>query len=326
VQEAKDILLNSNLMGGKKKKKKGKKGKNEKKAPLTRDTISRDPHYQSFWSLLEGLDAAALTLAELKMRKQARNDEKRSKAAKAGGTEKGGICGGCHQAFPNQRMMKCSRCELSYCSKECQVRDWKEGKHKSVCKQRQKDKQEHLNNAGGNKNLAEKAAAFHRKKSRAAQDLLFMRMSDTLTMALVTHGDTVVAKLTDFVFVVELERGYARLLPFDEAVERFDGLNRPTMAILRRNQQRSSALMSALCLVPSHPAMITRAEAPHNIILKSIPKANVAQSLAQMQMLLTVQPDFRENMTGMASQQGMTLEQFADLVAERGMNQAMVGM
>ena len=32
-----------------------------------------------------------------------------------------------------EKLSKCAKCDAKYCSKECQVFDWKEQKHKIVC-------------------------------------------------------------------------------------------------------------------------------------------------------------------------------------------------
>jgi hypothetical protein len=43
-------------------------------------------------------------------------------------------CSGCGQ--PAWQLRKCSRCKaVSYCSRECQLKHWKEGGHKKACPQ-----------------------------------------------------------------------------------------------------------------------------------------------------------------------------------------------
>jgi hypothetical protein len=44
-------------------------------------------------------------------------------------------CSSCKaEASADRKLLKCARCKVAqYCSKECQVRDWKEGGHKLKC-------------------------------------------------------------------------------------------------------------------------------------------------------------------------------------------------
>ena len=43
------------------------------------------------------------------------------------------LCKWCQKALQNSEKKKCIRCLAEYCSKDCQIKDWKEGDHKKNC-------------------------------------------------------------------------------------------------------------------------------------------------------------------------------------------------
>ena len=49
-------------------------------------------------------------------------------------------CMVCNQVFDvtKKKLLRCSKCRMPYCSKECQRKDWVEGDHKKMCKMRRK--------------------------------------------------------------------------------------------------------------------------------------------------------------------------------------------
>ena len=44
------------------------------------------------------------------------------------------VCIGCSKALEAKDIKRCSKCNSPYCSRECQVNDWRNGKHKEECK------------------------------------------------------------------------------------------------------------------------------------------------------------------------------------------------
>ena len=91
------------------------------------------------------------------------------------------ICLGCGQAIPPEIDLRCSKCKnICYCSKECQVTDWKS--HKPICKIHRELKQ--LRNQGPSYGgVAMEAAALQHLENIQAKsyDLLFFQMQAICT-------------------------------------------------------------------------------------------------------------------------------------------------
>merc|ERR1712194_131656 len=43
-------------------------------------------------------------------------------------------CSRCAIVLQRNKVMRCSKCDTCYCSRDCQLKDWREGGHKEVCK------------------------------------------------------------------------------------------------------------------------------------------------------------------------------------------------
>ena len=300
ITEAKDVLLLDKTM--KKKKKKTTKKKKKKTHP------KEDAHLKSFWNTLIGFETHIELGVELKERKKERKKlSKQSKQHDASDQGPGGICGGCNQIYEGIKLLKCSKCSLPYCSRECQKQDWKRGNHKVICKTRQHEQQSMFtatNNYGGGAS----AEHYHKKQSKLAQDLLFARMKDICVTAILQKDVNI--ELNNFIICLDLTKGWVKAMTFDAAVSFFevDKNQSATLSILNRNRQSSSALCSALCLVPSHRS----AQTNKALVLKSISKEMV---MGMMKQLL----GFKERLSGAS-------EGFVEKVALLGLDAAVETM
>ena len=179
------------------------------------------------------------------------------------------LCGGCkRQSTVVGKLLKCGKCKMPYCSKECQVRDWKQGPHKEVCKRRV------LEAAGRTGEhdaaTASKIEKFAQAKSQEATALLYARLPDAALIAKLRGLD-----LCACVVLVDTTRMVVRPMVLEDLVREFDladptAEQQATIDIMRRNLQPGSTLLSAFCFVDSHPAVAHGM--PNTTIIKSLPK------------------------------------------------------
>ena len=100
----------------------------------------------------------------------------------------------------------CGRCKKVYCSKECQIKDWKEGGHKRMCKIYQKELEKKENGYDGMK----------RKDYKKFQG----NLSDTGNIvfqnryfSIFLQADIMELDLLDCVFVIDLRESVPLAFP-----------------------------------------------------------------------------------------------------------------
>lgn len=183
------------------------------------------------------------------------------------------LCGRCHKNC--SKKLVCQRCKMVYCSAACQRIDWKQGPHKTICKERQ---QSFNFNVHADPDINRKIEKFHKSQSKAATDLIFNRMPDACIVA-AAKGLT----LPNLILGVNTQRGWISAFSLAEAIEYFDlndakdGSRDGTIAILERNCQATSELASCLCIVQAHPSSGQEAE----LICKSISASILGDNLVQ---------------------------------------------
>jgi len=57
-----------------------------------------------------------------------------SHSAQHGASKLKAVCIGCSRLLTQKNIQRCSKCNSPYCSRECQVNDWRNGKHNEECK------------------------------------------------------------------------------------------------------------------------------------------------------------------------------------------------
>ena len=110
-------------------------------------------------------------------------------------------------------LKRCSRCKSRcYCSRECQVKDWKTGHHKQWCgKAGEKDVDYEIRSAGekglglfvkrdyerGDKILVERPAIITPFSAKSQEELLRIPTMQAAVMALVPSGDSIDRKIME---------------------------------------------------------------------------------------------------------------------------------
>ena len=321
VREAKNILLagGDDYYYEKKTTKKIKKKKGQKKkkkvvaSPKTPAELRSDRHLSVFWERIVALEAQSTMSAQLAslttpQKKEKHDDNSNNNKKHTAGTL-GGICGGCHTEFTG-KLLQCGKCQLTYCSRACQKKDWKHGDHKKVCQHRQKERKDTLKHVGKhNDKIFNKIEKFHKKQSEAANNMLYFRMKDICSIA--NFREDVDPASNNMVIILELVRGFVTAMTPDEAIEQYVNGDQRTISIIRRNQQPSSKLTSACCVLPAH----SKAEESQTMVLKSIPKSKVMQAMA-----LTGSEMYRSQMEMLRETLGMSILEFLQACGERGVS------
>lgn len=175
-------------------------------------------------------------------------------------TKKQGICIFCKKVCPITK--QCSMCKSTYCSRECQVTDWKKGNHKQLCKVKQMQKKMLRDKVGGaNAKVIEK---FHKARSTDAQDFIFKRLKTCWIQASLKG-----LKLQNTLVLCDMTNLQTSIHTAKELYEEYPEL-RGYKDTIKANLREESVLMSIVCIVAAHPL----APPPsRRVIVKCIPKA-----------------------------------------------------
>ncbi len=132
---------------------------------------------------------------------------------------------------------RCARCKKTYCSKECQVKDWKEGDHKQMCKVYQQDLAKLSNGFDG---LTKKQFKKFKGNVSKTGDLIFRER----LYPMFAQAEIMKLHVLDCVFVIDLRAhvplAYLQLREdFIKYCKREKAWDPSTGAIIKKNQRRN---------------------------------------------------------------------------------------